>query len=560
MIICGIKPTHDGAIALIDNGNLIFSYEMEKLNNNQRHQEFCLSMDEINSILQSYGYNLSQIDKWAIDGWSDNFEKFTLKNIPFLYKGYEVDVELAEYGHLVKTESNILNHEHYRIEKTDFKYDSFLHVAGHVFGSYCSSPFSAKNEDSFVLVWDGGMPPQLFYYKYKHNIVMNLGPVMLLLGSIYVDFPHKFEPYCNLSKHVSIAGKYMAYIALGKERESIISAYRKIYDGLISEIDVDALRPIDIMNITDKFINASKDYCDVNRLEHRDMLTSLHKFLQNILLFNLRKMVSETKGFKKNLCFSGGSALNIKWNSAIRNNAIFEKIWVPPFPNDSGSSIGTACCSMIANSNIRELTWNVYSGPDFLGKNLEISGYNNSKCSLEELAEILHREDEPILFLDGRAELGPRALGNRSILAPATSLKMKASLNLIKQREDYRPIAPICLEEYAPIVFNPGTPDPFMLFEHMVKSEWVHKVPAIVHLDGSSRLQTVNESENKHIYNLLKHYNKISGIPLLCNTSANLKGSGFFPDLATAIKWGKIKYIWSDGVLHTASVAISEIS
>jgi carbamoyltransferase len=123
---------------------------------------------------------------------------------------------------------------------------------------------------------------------------------------------------------------------------------------------------------------------------------------------------------------------------------------------------------------------------------------------------------------------------------------MKKLLNMIKGREDYRPVAPICLEEDAAEVFSPGSPDPYMLYEHIVRDGWKDKVPAICHLDGTARLQTVNREENAAIHELLGHYKKLSGVPLLCNTSANFNGRGFFPDVASVMVWDKVNFIWND--------------
>ena len=559
MIICGIKSTHDGALALIDNGKLVFSYEMEKLNNNHRHKEFCLSMDEIQKILKGYGYSISQIDRWVLDGWRGDVhgEKCIFKDVPFLYPGKTVDIELAKYGHLVGKETDIMEGKSFNLEAINFSYESFLHVTGHVLGAYCSSPFARKQEDSFVMVWDGGMPPQMFYYNYTENKTLNLGPLMYIFGSIYVDFPHKFEPYCNFPKHVSIAGKLMAYIALGTSRRNIVRAYHDIYNEIMLGIDEDKLEPMDVLGITNRFVDLSKVYADTHFTNHADMLASLHTFLEEKLLKGLQEIVGKHPDFTPNLCFAGGSALNIKWNSAIRSSGMFKNIWVPPFPNDSGSALGAACSSMVANTNNRVLDWDVYSGPSFINNYSKSGEYTERPCSLEELAAIIHATNEPILFLQGRAELGPRALGNRSILAAAVSPSMKELLNEVKIREGYRPIAPICMEEDAPTVFNPGNPDPYMLFQHMVREDWKEKVPAIVHLDGSSRLQTVNRTENENVYDLLAAYKKISGVPLLCNTSANLKGVGFFPDIETAMAWGRVNYIWSEGILYASKMAYS---
>lgn len=156
-----------------------------------------------------------------------------------------------------------------------------------------------------------------------------------------------------------------------------------------------------------------------------------------------------------------------------------------------------------------------------------------------------------MIFLTGRAELGPRALGSRSILAPATSPRMKDYLNDIKLREHFRPVAPICLEDRAPDIFSPGTPDPYMLFDHQTRPEWRDKIPAVVHLDGSARLQTICRTSQHKVAELLVEYEKLTGIPLLCNTSANHHGRGFFPHVAAACEWGRVEHVWGDGILWT---------
>ncbi|MEU0742331.1 carbamoyltransferase C-terminal domain-containing protein [Streptomyces sp. NPDC006134] len=122
-------------------------------------------------------------------------------------------------------------------------------------------------------------------------------------------------------------------------------------------------------------------------------------------------------------------------------------------------------------------------------------------------------------------------------------------MNRIKDREPYRPVAPICLEEEAPKVFSPGTPDPHMLFDHEVRPDWEERIPAVVHLDGTAWLQTVGRGDDV-LFTVLSAYHRFSGIPVLCNTSANLNGHGFFPDVASAARWGRVSRIWSDGTLY----------
>jgi carbamoyltransferase len=132
-------------------------------------------------------------------------------------------------------------------------------------------------------------------------------------------------------------------------------------------------------------------------------------------------------------------------------------------------------------------------------------------------------------------------------MASPRSAEMKHLLNDIKGREDYRPVAPMCLEDQAPDIFDPGVPDPYMLFDHAVRQDWVDKIPAVLHLDGTARLQTVSSGL---AYDIVSAFAARTGIPVLCNTSANLSGKGFFPDVASALRWGKTRFVWSEGTLY----------
>lgn len=280
-----------------------------------------------------------------------------------------------------------------------------------------------------------------------------------------------------------------------------------------------------------------------------DVLASFHEFLERLLVREIALVLLRHSSLPgaRNLCVAGGCGLNIKWNSALRATGLFDDVWVPPFPNDSGSAIGAACAAMAAQNGYVPLEWSVYSGPALQAGEVAPE-WEATPCGMQELAAIL-ASNKPVIFLTGRAELGPRALGGRSILAAATSPEMKDHLNDIKRREHFRPVAPICLEDRAPEIFDPGTPDPYMLFDHQTRAEWRHKVPAIVHLDGSARLQTVPRTSQHKVAELLVEYERLTGLPLLCNTSANHHGRGFFPDAAAACQWGRVEHIWCDGLL-----------
>ncbi|MFD1905735.1 carbamoyltransferase C-terminal domain-containing protein [Paenibacillus rhizoplanae] len=275
------------------------------------------------------------------------------------------------------------------------------------------------------------------------------------------------------------------------------------------------------------FSREIKRFVDEHHISHADALASFHLYMERLLVDSINAAVRKHGNRSRNFCFIGGCSLNIKWNSAIRSSGIFDEVFISPFTNDTGSAIGAACCEMYRQTGNLHLKWSVYSGPSAV-HNDPPEGWSQKAFSIQELARLLHETNEPVVVLNGRAELGPRALGNRSILATAIQPDMKDRLNVIKQRELYRPVSPICIEERAPLIFEPGTRDPYMLFDHILREPWSELIPAIRHLDGSARLQTVSKDDNPVIYDLLCEYEKLSRIPVLCNTSANLLGSGFF--------------------------------
>jgi len=554
MTICGIKLTHDGAIALIEDSQLIFCYECEKLHNARRHCDFTLTLKDVGDLLREYGHSFSTVDRFVIDGWG---EVSTLpvsegKIYPMTSRltGASAPISVSGYGHLF-TNEDLLDRSEFRLAGSDLQYSSYLHVAGHVFSAYCTSPFAQCGAGSFILVWDGVMAPQLFHYDPKEKRVSNCGALFPLLGSIYAQFPHDYPPFSDEPLNMGIPGKAMAYVALGSLVPSIRQELHSLFERVRHETEGLAMTPLLVAIVTKRFLSLAKQYSVRRSIAPADMIANFHYFVEDLLLDSLRRRIKECGVADDNLCFSGGSALNIKWNTALRECGAFKDVWVPPFPNDSGSAIGTACCELIRTSQNPALSWSVYSGPSPSVAYVSGESWSRSECSIAELAAVLHETGEPVVFMDGPAELGPRALGHRSILASPTDIRTKQVLNDIKARESYRPVAPVCLEEDAPDVFSPGSPDPYMLFEHRVREPWADRIPAVCHLDGTARLQTVSYQQNPTLYELLRSYKGLSGVPVLCNTSANHLGRGFFPDVESAMNWGRTNYIWSGGYLYT---------
>ncbi|SPP98163.1 nodulation protein NodU [Bradyrhizobium vignae] len=557
MRICGIKLTHDGAIALVEDAKLIFCIEQEKRNNNPRYQTID-NLDAIAVALTEHGLDPRQVDQFVIDGWGgaveSQFQVFsgatpiTLKGAPYVERHAEGLLDSHDGFGL-------------RLDGSDFPYRSYPHITGHVASAYCTSPFAKAGQPAYCLVWDGGTFPRLYHVERRGaRFIASLFP---LIGHVYAAAGHHFGPYRQTNRRdlydpakldLGVAGKLMAYIALGSVDESIVTVFEELYEERLAAGARRAGR-----NSAESPLAAVHDFFDASELQletkaPEDVLASVHCFLERLLIREMAIAVQRhSRIAARNLCIAGGCGLNIKWNSALRATRLFDAIWVPPFPNDSGSAIGAACSALAADQGFVPLEWSVYSGPALL-RTGELPGWNTSPCSMRELATIL-ASNKPVVFLVGRAELGPRALGGRSIVAAATSPRMKDHLNCIKLREDFRPVAPICLEDRAADIFSPGTPDPYMLFDHQTRAEWRDKIPAVVHLDGSARLQTIPRTSQHKVVELLVEYEKLTGIPLLCNTSANHHGRGFFPDAAAACEWGRVEHIWCDGVLYKKAVS-----
>ncbi|MEV4437356.1 carbamoyltransferase N-terminal domain-containing protein [Streptomyces sp. NPDC049585] len=569
MIICGLKLTHDGAVALLDNDSLVFSVEMEKIDNNPRYSEIA-DFQVVERTLKDFGYKPEDVDQWAVDGWDGCEAGYTSLT---LREGKPETLRLAPY-HENDSVTSILRpgwQGVFQTESGSISYHSYVHLAGHLASAYCTSPFARNNESSFALVWDGGCFPRLYYVDPQQG-VENGGYVFPLIGHAYAICTSYFGPYRreekpSLQEDLSVAGKLMAYVALGNPVDEVIEVLREEFTRYFESDTSEAVHYRNSLGgwgtraeepYVHAFYRSVATRLGQKHFTDEDVLASIHQFFEELLVERVAAKVRQWKGEGPwNLCFVGGCALNIKWNSALRSHPIFRSVWVPPFPNDSGSAIGAACAHLMATDGIGPLAWHARLGPD-IKPSEPLPGWAGTRCSPAELGQVLHETGEPVVVVHDRAELGPRALGRRSILAAATDAAMKDRLNTVKGREYYRPVAPVCLVEHAPEIFSPGTPDPLMLFDHTIRSPWAERIPAIVHLDGTARLQTVGEEDDPTLRAVLSEYHRLSGIPVLCNTSANFNGRGFFPDAVSAMKWGKVSRVWSEGVLYLLQESVRD--
>jgi len=253
------------------------------------------------------------------------------------------------------------------------------------------------------------------------------------------------------------------------------------------------------------------------------------------VLLERARWLRETTG-AKNLCIAGGVALNCVANGRIVREAGFDNVWIQPAAGDNGIAIGCAYYGFLAIQK-RPRTFvmkHALLGVDY--KDDDVSNAANqlllSRKAFNERGRSICSETAKLLsegnvfgWFQGGSEFGPRALGNRSILADPRKAEMKDKLNKrVKFRQAFRPFAPIVRHERAKDIFVGEDESPFMLRAKHVRPEWKDRIPAIVHVDGTARVQTVRREHNVRMYDLLMEFEKLTGVPLLVNTSFNIKG------------------------------------
>ncbi|HYD94890.1 MAG TPA: carbamoyltransferase C-terminal domain-containing protein [Noviherbaspirillum sp.] len=264
--------------------------------------------------------------------------------------------------------------------------------------------------------------------------------------------------------------------------------------------------------------------------KHMDIAASLQTVLEEIVL-QMAAWLHEQTG-AENLALAGGVALNCVMNARIRDRGPFRRVWVQPAAGDAGTSLGAALWIDSQQRGPSQRVWRMdhaFLGPaygeqeieDFL-KQAKLR-YRRAADLAAETADLL-MQDKVVGWFQGRMEFGPRALGARSILASPLDPGMQQRLNQIKDREDFRPVAPVVLEEEASNWFVNGGVSPFMVFVYDVRPDKAERIPAVRHVDGTARIQTINRAQNPAYYDLLRAFAARSGVPVLINTSFNTRG------------------------------------
>jgi carbamoyltransferase len=274
--------------------------------------------------------------------------------------------------------------------------------------------------------------------------------------------------------------------------------------------------------------------------DHADLAASLQRVLEEVLLDVARWLHAQTG--TPRLALAGGVALNCVANTRIFAETPFEQVWVQPAAGDAGTALGGALAISRA-CRYPVIEWpGADLGQSFSDDEIEAAlrtaqlPYTRSADIATEVARALS-DDRIVAWFQGRAEYGPRALGHRSLLAHPGQAQNLTRLNDVKGREQFRPVAPMVLLERAPELFRRGPiPSPYMLFVHDVAPEWRDRIPAVVHVDGTARIQTIDPDTEPLVARMLTEFERLTGLPVVVNTSLNTAGRPMVDNIRDALE------------------------
>ncbi|MEV8503964.1 carbamoyltransferase C-terminal domain-containing protein [Actinoplanes sp. NPDC051475] len=261
--------------------------------------------------------------------------------------------------------------------------------------------------------------------------------------------------------------------------------------------------------------------------DHADLASSVQVRLEEVLL-DLARWTYEASGGVKTLTMAGGTALNCVANARIAAEGPFDRVWVQPAAGDSGTALGAALSVARAGGTVAPFA-GADLGRGWSDEQLEAElkraalPYSRPPSIAAEAARVL-AGNGIVAWYQGRSEYGPRALGHRSLLAHPGDADTQTRMNDVKGREQFRPIAPMVRAERFADIFEGVYPSPYMLFVHKVKPEWKDRIPAVTHVDGTARVQTVHNETEPLVAAMLAEFEQLTGLPVVVNTSLNTAG------------------------------------
>lgn len=539
MYVLGISCYyHDSSAALLKDGIIVAAVEEERFTRKKHDTSF--PINAINYCLESQNIGVDDIDyvgfyekplikfervlsqhlemfPWSLKTFLSSMPSWLTEKIRVMRKirkklKYKKDVLFIEH-HMAHAASSFL--------VSPFKKAAILTIDG--VGEWTTATYGVGEDNKIKLMKELRFPHSIgllystitaylgFSVNNSEYKVMGLAP--------YGDMDRKTNPYYpKLKKVVDIKedGSLhfdMDYFAFHYADRMPSKKFCKLLEGSISKRDTE-MTP-----------------------RHKDIAAALQLITEDVMTKMLNHVHKVTKC--NNIVLAGGVALNSVYNGKILRNTPFKKIWIQPNASDGGTSMGVASYiyNTILNNKRNYVLKDAYLGPSYTNEqikeflnssNIHYSEFKDEKDMIKKTAKLIYN-NKVVGWFQHRMEWGPRALGARSILANPCNPKAKELLNAkVKHREKFRPFAPVVCEDDALKYFDCDKPVPeptdYMLMVYPVFKKWHNKIPSITHVDGSGRLQTIRRQQNRQYYDLIKEFGKLSKIPILINTSFNIRG------------------------------------
>ena len=539
MYILGISCYyHDASAALLKDGVIVAAAQEERFT--RRKHDTSFPINAVNYCLQSQNINIIDLEYIGF------YEK------PLIKFERVLSQHLHSFPLSLKTFLSSMPswiHEKLRVTKAirkKLKYKKNVifieHHLAHAASSFLISPFSK----AAILTADGVGEWTTTSYglgeennitlqkeiKFPHSLGLLYSTITAYLGFSVNNSEYKvmgLSPYGNTNKATNVWHQKMRTIIDVKEDGSYRLDLRYFvyhYADRMPSRKLCQLLGGPVRKPTEELTQ-----------RHKDIAAAVQLIYEEVLFKMLNHLYRETRC--ENLVIAGGCGLNSVANGKILRNTPFKRLWSQPDPGDGGTSIGVASyiyhCILDYKRNF--VFKDAYLGPSFSTdqirkfldeNNVRYSQFKSSKELIAETAKLIY-EDKVVGWFQLGMEWGPRALGARSILSNACNPQMQEILNLkVKHREKFRPFAPVVCEDDALKYFDCDTPIPeptdFMLMVYPILKERHKKIPAVTHVDGSGRLQTIRREQNPLYYDLIKRFGKLSGTPILINTSFNIRG------------------------------------
>lgn len=519
---------HDAAACLIKDGRLVAACSEERFT--RKKQDPDIPINAVNFCLEKGGLTIEDIDHIAFyDKPITKFERILSGYMATPFRSYQAFIKAMPIWLREKLWTDDLLKK-----ETGFKGQILYltHHLSHAAGTYFSSPF----DSSAILTVDGvGEWATASYGIGEGNQVRLLQEMHYphSVGLLYSAFTYYLGFQVNSAEY-----KVMGLAPYGKPE------YADLIEKEIVTIHDDGSIHLNLkyFSFHHGLVMTNKKFDALFGRPRREPEIATDAFAENIaasiqqvtekIVLKMATHVKRETGLN-NLCLAGGVALNCKANGLLLKEKLFDNIYVQPASGDAGGAVGAALYAYHTLTDAPKTTQPFFGVGPYHPENeieqfLETNNIPYQKLSDDALYDYAAKkisEGNIVALYQGAMEFGPRALGFRSILANAGDNKMKEKINAaVKYREPFRPFAPVVLEEEVAEYFDCADRSPYMLFNFQVNEDKRKLIPAVTHIDNSSRIQTVNQNDNRYLYNILQAYKTLTGVAVILNTSFNLRG------------------------------------